>query len=377
MIATGDGCGDSDDLFFDAKRHRVYLICGDGYLDVFEARRDAYRRSAHIPTISGARIALFVPELVPRDFCDHSSARPLLVPCLPIDNLKGLALFAPWGSDLPVRRHAQESRPVFRQGRSMPAISFCFARRVRRDWHASATACRHWIVAALMVTIGVFASPVSAITQSQTVDLSRQPIGSAPQDFEFWRAGEPDPNHWTIVREAATDNTVSIQQSGESRAAPPSLAIYKPRWAVNAKISARFKLIDGSMPSAGIAVRVISPNDYYLVRASASEQRLSLLHVVDGTSEEIADVDADVTPNHWQSLEVVVNGNSFKISLDGQWVLTGFDYSKPVNGQFGIWAERDDVTRFNQIEISPLTYASNRDDLRGRREEQDNDGVDE
>jgi hypothetical protein len=258
----------------------------------------------------------------------------------------------------------------------MPAISFCFAKRVRSDWRASATACRHWM-AALMVTIGVFASPVSAITQSQTVDLSRQPVGSAPQDFEFWRAGEPDPNHWTIVREAATDNTVSLQQSGESRAAPPSLAIYKPLSAVNAKISARFKLIDGSMPSAGIAVRVTSPNDYYLVRASAFEQRLSLLHVVDGTSEEIADVDADVTPNHWQSLEVVVNGNSFKISLDGQWVLTGFDYSKPVNGQFGIWAERDDVTRFNQIEISPLTYASNRDDLRGRREEQDIDGVDE
>ncbi len=101
MIATTDGCGDSDDLFFDAKRDRVYLICCDGYLDVFEARRDAYSRSAHIPTISGARTALFAPELVPRDFCDHSSARPLLAPCLPIDNLKGLALLAPWGKRSP------------------------------------------------------------------------------------------------------------------------------------------------------------------------------------------------------------------------------------------------------------------------------------
>ncbi|MGX9430674.1 MULTISPECIES: YncE family protein [Bradyrhizobium] len=63
IIATADACGDSDDLFFDAKRHRVYLICGDGYLDVFEAKEDAYRRSAHIPTISGARTALFVPDL--------------------------------------------------------------------------------------------------------------------------------------------------------------------------------------------------------------------------------------------------------------------------------------------------------------------------
>jgi len=62
-IAAVGACGDTDDLFFDAKRQRVYLSCGDGYLDVFEAQGDAYRRSAHIPTIPGARTALFVPEL--------------------------------------------------------------------------------------------------------------------------------------------------------------------------------------------------------------------------------------------------------------------------------------------------------------------------
>jgi hypothetical protein len=62
-IAAVGACGDTDDLFFDAKRQRVYLSCGDGYVDVFEAQGDAYGRSAHIPTISGARTALFVPEL--------------------------------------------------------------------------------------------------------------------------------------------------------------------------------------------------------------------------------------------------------------------------------------------------------------------------
>jgi hypothetical protein len=62
-IASVGACGDTDDLFFDAKRQRVYLSCGDGYVDVFEAQGDAYRRLDHIPTISGARTALFVPEL--------------------------------------------------------------------------------------------------------------------------------------------------------------------------------------------------------------------------------------------------------------------------------------------------------------------------
>jgi hypothetical protein len=62
-IAMVDACGDADDLFLDTKRQRVYLSCGDGYLDVFEPQGDTYRRAARIETISGARTALFVPEL--------------------------------------------------------------------------------------------------------------------------------------------------------------------------------------------------------------------------------------------------------------------------------------------------------------------------
>ena len=63
LIATTETCGDADDVFIDAKRGRVYVSCGAGFLDVFEATAGAYRRTARIPTISGARTSLFVPEL--------------------------------------------------------------------------------------------------------------------------------------------------------------------------------------------------------------------------------------------------------------------------------------------------------------------------
>jgi DNA-binding beta-propeller fold protein YncE len=62
-IATVEACGDADDLFVDAKRHRVYLSCGDGHLDVFDTQGDAYRRAARISTRPGARTSLFVPEI--------------------------------------------------------------------------------------------------------------------------------------------------------------------------------------------------------------------------------------------------------------------------------------------------------------------------
>jgi hypothetical protein len=63
LIATAETCGDADDLFVDAKRARVYVSCGAGFLDVFEPRGTSYRRIARIPTGSGARTSLFVPEL--------------------------------------------------------------------------------------------------------------------------------------------------------------------------------------------------------------------------------------------------------------------------------------------------------------------------
>jgi DNA-binding beta-propeller fold protein YncE len=58
-----DVCGDSDDLFLDAGRQRIYVSCGSGDIDVFEAAEGAFKRVSRIKTRSGARTSLFVPEL--------------------------------------------------------------------------------------------------------------------------------------------------------------------------------------------------------------------------------------------------------------------------------------------------------------------------
>jgi hypothetical protein len=62
-IATTETCGDADDLFVDAKRARIYVSCGAGFLDILEVKETTYRRIARIPTVSGARTSLFVPEM--------------------------------------------------------------------------------------------------------------------------------------------------------------------------------------------------------------------------------------------------------------------------------------------------------------------------
>ena len=39
------------------------MSCGEGVVDVFAAEAAGYRRLARVPTVSGARTSLFVPEL--------------------------------------------------------------------------------------------------------------------------------------------------------------------------------------------------------------------------------------------------------------------------------------------------------------------------
>jgi hypothetical protein len=62
LITTQETCGDADDVFIDAKRDRVYVSCGAGFLDVFEMNAGVPRHTARIPTVAGARTSLFVPE---------------------------------------------------------------------------------------------------------------------------------------------------------------------------------------------------------------------------------------------------------------------------------------------------------------------------
>ena len=61
-LATVEVCGDTDDVFFDPKRARMYVSCGEGLLDVLERQDGNYQRVARIPTSPGSRTALFSPE---------------------------------------------------------------------------------------------------------------------------------------------------------------------------------------------------------------------------------------------------------------------------------------------------------------------------
>ena len=72
VIDTGSGTvvaklptvGDSDDLFYDQKRKRIYASGGEGAITVYQQQdADHYTKIVQLDTVKGARTSLFVPEL--------------------------------------------------------------------------------------------------------------------------------------------------------------------------------------------------------------------------------------------------------------------------------------------------------------------------
>src|SRR5467141_2594207 len=56
--------GDSDDMFYDQNRKRIYAIGGEGAISVFDQQDpDHYKESARITTVKGARTGFFSPDL--------------------------------------------------------------------------------------------------------------------------------------------------------------------------------------------------------------------------------------------------------------------------------------------------------------------------
>ena len=62
-VGSFDIVGDTDDLWYDGSRKRLYVSGGEGFIDVLQ-EQDANRftRLGRVPTAAGARTSLFVPD---------------------------------------------------------------------------------------------------------------------------------------------------------------------------------------------------------------------------------------------------------------------------------------------------------------------------
>jgi len=194
------------------------------------------------------------------------------------------------------------------------------------------------------------------IALCDTVGFDHAEVGTAPVDFEYWRTGQGGAGKWMVVSDSSAIGGRALEQvSNEKTDYRFPLAIYKPVTAENLNILVRFKSVSGMVDQAGgIAVRLLTPDDYYVVRANALENNVRFYKVIKGQREQLASADIIVPSNVWNELALKAEGEKFSISFNGKPLFTASDNALTKPGKIALWTKADSVTRFDKLDIEIL-----------------------
>ena len=201
--------------------------------------------------------------------------------------------------------------------------------------------------------------PISSEAQVNApirIDLSKAEPGQEPENFSLWRTGQGEAARWIIVDDATASQGRAVAQVSTDRTDYRfPLAVYKPFAGKNLEVKLRFKAVAGAVDEAGgIAVRLSTPDDYYVVRANALEDNVRFYRVVKGRREQIKGVDTKVTGGQWHTLGLRAEDDHFTVSFDGKELFSANDKTFAAEGKVALWTKADSVTYFDTLTIRPL-----------------------
>lgn len=193
------------------------------------------------------------------------------------------------------------------------------------------------------------------------IDLARL-SPSLESEFTTWRTGEGGAGEWAVVSDPTAQRGLAIAQlSKEPTNYRFPLAIYKPFSGKDLEVSVRFKPVAGTVDQAGgVALRLQTPDDYYVARANALEDNVRFYRVVKGRREQLASADTKVASGQWHTLALQAEGERFTVTFDGQELFTAKDATIRDSGKVALWTKADSVTYFDSIAIRALPDSSGR-----------------
>lgn len=115
-------------------------------------------------------------------------------------------------------------------------------------------------------------------------------------------------------------------------------------------VEVKFKPLEGQEDQAGGLVwRWKDGDNYYVARANALENNVSLYHTTNGRRVTIKYVDAPVATNQWHVLRVEFAREDIKVLLDGKPYIQLSDNHISGAGAVGVWTKADSVTEFDDF----------------------------
>lgn len=197
---------------------------------------------------------------------------------------------------------------------------------------------------------GLLMGSISMSTYAQSENFDKTAVGATPSDWKCGVTGSGSPR-WQVEADATSPSKGNVlKQSGQGTfpwCVKPGASL------TDGFVEVEFKAISGKEDRAGGVVwRWKDGDNYYVARANALENNVSLYYTANGRRNTIKYVNAPVPSNTWHTIRVDFNGSTIKVSLNGKTYIEAQDSHITEGGAVGVWTKSDSVTAFDDFSYS-------------------------
>ena len=175
--------------------------------------------------------------------------------------------------------------------------------------------------------------------------------GTLPKGWLSGVTGKGSPQ-WAVIKDATAPskpNVLAQTGKGTFPFCVDGSASLEDGW-----VEVKFKPLSGKEDQAGGLIwRFKDKDNYYIARANALEDNVTIYHTVKGARRQFKTAEVKVAPNRWHTLRVDFKGNHFLVTFDGQKVLDAYDNTIQGAGAVGVWTKADSVTYFDDFQYGP------------------------
>jgi len=195
------------------------------------------------------------------------------------------------------------------------------------------------------------ASFVTCTALAETINFDDLKTGAPPPGWTATQTGKGEAK-WAVAADATAPSKPNVlKQSGE---ATYPVCIRENTSIQDGFVEVKFKPLSGKEDQAGGVIwRCKDSDNYYIARANALEDNVTIYHTIRGKRTEKRRTEMKVVSNHWHTLRVDFKGNHFTVTLDGKKAIEWQDDTFKEAGKVGVWTKADSVTLFDDF-----SYAS-------------------
>jgi hypothetical protein len=166
-----------------------------------------------------------------------------------------------------------------------------------------------------MKTLFLFSSLLAAMPPvvATTITFDSDVVGQQPVGWTCGKTGKGNPR-WTVETDDSAPSRPNVLKQAGTATFP--WCVRDDMQVENGSVEVRFKPISGKEDEAGGVVwRWKDGSNYYVARANALENNVSLYYTLNGARITVKYVNAPVAPNIWHTLRVAYQGDAIRVTL--------------------------------------------------------------